>query len=181
MILSKNNNKKIETDHSQEKQTWGSKGERGGSGMEGYFEGFLDTNCCIWNGRAMGPCCTAQGHVCDWVTLLYNRTWRNTVNHLHFNNNNNLKWKKFKKEKQHLLPKTANLQVLETPKEKRRKGQTLSEPPGLAGRPWLLSSLKRRPTSALPDWLLPPFFFFFFFFFVLFTFFGSAPFIWEVA
>ena len=31
-------------------------------------------NCYIWNGWAMGPCCTAQGNVCDWVTLLYNGT-----------------------------------------------------------------------------------------------------------
>ena len=38
------------------------------------FGGFLDANCYIWNGWALGPYCTAQGNVCDWVTLLYNRT-----------------------------------------------------------------------------------------------------------
>ena len=35
--------------------------------------GFLDTNCYIWNGWAMGPCCIAQGTMCDWITLLDNR------------------------------------------------------------------------------------------------------------
>ena len=35
--------------------------------------GFLDANSYIWNGWAMGSYCTAQGIVCDWVTLLYDR------------------------------------------------------------------------------------------------------------
>ena len=35
--------------------------------------GFGDANDCIWNGWAMGPYCTAQGTVSDWVTLRYNR------------------------------------------------------------------------------------------------------------
>ena len=35
--------------------------------------GFLDANCYIWNGWAMDAYCTAQGTVCNWVTLLYNR------------------------------------------------------------------------------------------------------------
>ena len=40
---------------------------------------FLDTNCYIWNGQARGPYSIAQGNVYDWVTLLYNSTWRNPV------------------------------------------------------------------------------------------------------
>ena len=40
---------------------------RGGSFGSG------DANCYIWNGWAMGSYCTAQGTVCDWVTVLYNR------------------------------------------------------------------------------------------------------------
>ena len=35
--------------------------------------GLLNANCYIWNGWARGPYYTAQGTVCDWVTLLYNR------------------------------------------------------------------------------------------------------------
>ena len=38
-------------------------------------------------GWTMGPYSTAQGNMCDWVTLLYNRTWQNIVNQLYFNNN----------------------------------------------------------------------------------------------
>ena len=37
----------------------------------------------------MGSYCTAQGNMCDWVTLLYSRTCWNIVNQLYFNNNNN--------------------------------------------------------------------------------------------
>ena len=37
----------------------------------------------------MGPYCTAQGPVYDWVTLLYNRNLRNLVNQLHFNKKRN--------------------------------------------------------------------------------------------
>ena len=40
-----------------------------GVGCMGILGFFLDTNCYIWNGWAMGPHCTAQGNVCDWVTL----------------------------------------------------------------------------------------------------------------
>ena len=72
-ILSKNPNK-TEADHGQGERTWGSQGEREGSGIDGHFAGFLDANCCIGNGWAMEPYWTAQGNVCDWVTLLYNRT-----------------------------------------------------------------------------------------------------------
>ena len=42
--------------------------------------GFIDANYCIWSGWAMESYCTAQGTMCDWVTLLYNRNGRNTVN-----------------------------------------------------------------------------------------------------
>ena len=88
MILSKNNKRKPETDHGQEEQTWGlvwGQRGRGGSTMDGHFEGLGDANCYIWNGWAMGSYCTAQGSVCDWVTLLYNRTRQNIVNQLYFN------------------------------------------------------------------------------------------------
>ena len=47
---------------------------REGNGMDGCLEGLGETNCSIWNGWAMGSYCTAQVNVCDWVTLLYNRT-----------------------------------------------------------------------------------------------------------
>ena len=67
MILPKNNK---QTDHGQEEQTWGWVGV----GWMGILGVFLDSNCYIWNGWAMGSYCTAQGNVCDSVTLLYNRT-----------------------------------------------------------------------------------------------------------
>ena len=38
------------------------------------------------NWWAVGPYLTARGTVCDWVTLQYNRNWRNIVNQLYFNN-----------------------------------------------------------------------------------------------
>ena len=49
---------------------------RGKAGRVGWMGslGVLDANCNIWNGWAMGPYGTAQGTVCDWVTLLYNRS-----------------------------------------------------------------------------------------------------------
>jgi len=50
------------------------KGKGRGSGMDGHFGGLGDANCYIWNGWAMGPYCTAQGNMCDWVNLLQNRT-----------------------------------------------------------------------------------------------------------
>ena len=46
-----------------------------GEGMGGM--GILGFGACrlfIWNEWAMGSYRTAQGNVCDWVTLLYNRT-----------------------------------------------------------------------------------------------------------
>ena len=43
-----------------------------GCGTDGHFGGFLHAHCYIWNGWAMRSHCTAQGSVCDWVTLLYN-------------------------------------------------------------------------------------------------------------
>ena len=48
------------------------RGEGGGRGGDGQFQ-FWETNCYIWNGWAMGPYLTAQGTVCGWLTLLYNR------------------------------------------------------------------------------------------------------------
>ena len=47
--------------------------ERGVSGMDGHLGEFLDANCYIWNGWAMGSYCTAQGNVHDSVTFLYSR------------------------------------------------------------------------------------------------------------
>ena len=56
--------------------------------MDGHFGGLGDADCSIWYGWAMGPYCTAQGNVRDWVTLLHKKAvQRNTVNQLYFNNN----------------------------------------------------------------------------------------------
>ena len=44
--------------------------------------GLVNTNCNTWHEWAMGSYCTAQGTVCDWVTLLYNRNGRNIVKQL---------------------------------------------------------------------------------------------------
>ena len=54
--------RKTETEHGRGEQTWDSWGEGGGSGMDGYFGGFWDANCYIWNGWAMGPYGTALGN-----------------------------------------------------------------------------------------------------------------------
>ena len=51
----------------------GGKGEGKGGGMDRHLGG-VGCKCYIWIGWAMGPYFTAQAHVCDWVTLLYNRT-----------------------------------------------------------------------------------------------------------
>ena len=61
MILSK----KTETDHGQGQHTLVP-----GVGVVGWMGclGFLDANFYIWSGWAMGPYCTAQGTMCDWVT-----------------------------------------------------------------------------------------------------------------
>ena len=76
MILSKNNKQsnKKQKQIMAEKSRLGVGGKGGGSGMDGHFGGLGDANYYIWNGWAMGSYCTAQGNVCDWVTLLYNRT-----------------------------------------------------------------------------------------------------------
>ena len=57
----------------------------GKNGMNRPFGVFLDANCYIWNGCALGPYFTTQGTMCDWVTLLYNRNKGNIVNQLWFN------------------------------------------------------------------------------------------------
>ena len=49
-------------------------GGRRGSGRDGHFGSFGDANYYIWNGLAVRSYCIAQGNVCNWVTLLYNRT-----------------------------------------------------------------------------------------------------------
>ena len=76
MIVAKKKNKKQnKTDYGQEEPIRGSQGENGREWDRRAFGGvFLDAHCYIWNRWAMGPYCTAQGNVCDWVTLLYNRT-----------------------------------------------------------------------------------------------------------
>ena len=53
------------------------------NGMDGHLGGFF--GCYIWNGWAMRSYCAAQGNVCDWVTMLYNRNCRNTVSQLYLN------------------------------------------------------------------------------------------------
>lgn len=69
MILCKNKKQTNRNRNSSaQDQTW----EKGGMGGMGIW-GFLDANCCIWSGWALGSYCTAQGNACDWVTL-YNRT-----------------------------------------------------------------------------------------------------------
>ena len=73
MILSKNN-KKTNKQQRQKSIAGVPKGERRGSGMDGHFGDLGDANCYGWNGWAVGPYCTAQGNVCDWVTLLCSRT-----------------------------------------------------------------------------------------------------------
>ena len=55
----------------------------------------------------------AEETVCDWITLLYKRTWRNIANQLYFNKkiNKNIKTKKMKvlyKEVQ----KTENMHIV---------------------------------------------------------------------
>ena len=65
----------------KKRERGGGRGRRGGGGGGGggggvgwtASLGFGDANCYIWNGSAMGPYCTAQGTVCDWVNLLCNR------------------------------------------------------------------------------------------------------------
>ena len=47
------------------------KAEGRGGEMDSF--GFWDSNCYICNGWAMGPYSTAQGTLCDLVTLLYYR------------------------------------------------------------------------------------------------------------
>ena len=63
---------KTETDHGLGAQTCSCQWGGGKEWMEGEL-GLVDANCYIWNGCATGSCCTSQGTVCDWVTLLYNR------------------------------------------------------------------------------------------------------------
>ena len=67
---------KTETDDGRGEQTCGS---CGGEGRE------WDKQAVIQNWWAVWPYCTAQGSVCDWVTLLYDKNWRNIINKLHFN------------------------------------------------------------------------------------------------
>ena len=62
---------KTEIDYGQGEQTCGSLGW----GEVGWTWnlGLMDANCYIWNGWTMGLYCTAQGTVCDWITLLHNK------------------------------------------------------------------------------------------------------------
>ena len=71
MILSKKNRNR----------SWPRRAELGfprdkeqGVGWMGILGVWGDVNSYIWNGWVMGPYCTAQGNVYDWVTLLYSRT-----------------------------------------------------------------------------------------------------------
>ena len=82
MILSKNNEQTKNRNRSWLRRA--DLGFSGGEGMDGHFVGLGNADCYVWNGWAMGSYCTVQGNVCDWVTLLYNRTWGNTVNKLYF-------------------------------------------------------------------------------------------------
>ena len=57
-----------------ESRLWGPRGKEEGIGWMGILGVFLDANHYIWSGWAMRSYCTIQGNVCDWITLLYNRT-----------------------------------------------------------------------------------------------------------
>ena len=70
MILSKKKKKQKQI-MAMESRFGVTMGERG---MDRHFGCFIGCKCYIWNGWAMGPYCTAEGTVSDWVTLLYNRT-----------------------------------------------------------------------------------------------------------
>ena len=74
MILFKNNNNNNNKKQimAKEGRLGVTKGKRGESVTDGHCGGFLDANCYTGNGWAVGFYCTAQGNVCDGVTLLYN-------------------------------------------------------------------------------------------------------------
>ena len=81
MILYKNKKQTNQPTNIKQKQSKAKKSRLGvpggkgkGVGRTGVLRGFGDANCYIWKGWAMGYFCTTQGNVCDWVTLLYNRT-----------------------------------------------------------------------------------------------------------
>ena len=58
------------------------RGKEEGVGWMGIWRGFLDAYCYIGNGWAMGPYCTAQGNLCDWVWLGYLAVQQNLMKHL---------------------------------------------------------------------------------------------------
>ena len=63
---------KTEIDHRHGEQPGGC---QGGFGKEWDAHGIWSWRMQavnVWNGLVMGSYCTAQGSVCDWVTLLYN-------------------------------------------------------------------------------------------------------------
>ena len=63
MILSKNNKHKTNGSWSRRADLGFPGGRRRGSGRDEHLGGFGHINCYIWNGRAMGSYCTAQGNV----------------------------------------------------------------------------------------------------------------------
>ena len=80
MILQKKKNKQTKKKKKPQKQIMAKKSRPGFLGwdksrMDGHFGDLGDANCLLYLER-MGneSYCTAQGKVCDWVTLLYNRT-----------------------------------------------------------------------------------------------------------
>ena len=74
------------------------------------------SDCYIWNGWVIGFYYTAQGNVCDWITLLYNRTWWNIVNQLYFDNLKKSANTK-NKEKKNSVPGGFNDELYQTFKE----------------------------------------------------------------
>ena len=61
-----------------------------------WMPGMKDNRGHGYTDWAMGSYCITQGSVCEWVTLLYNRTWWNIVNQLYFNNKKIVNKPKFK-------------------------------------------------------------------------------------
>ena len=93
MILSKNNeqtNKKQKHIMAKKSRLGVPKEERGRTGMDGNL-GFFWMQIVIFgmDGKLFNSInnffLKEQGNVCDWVSLLYNRTWQNIVNQLCFN------------------------------------------------------------------------------------------------
>ena len=61
---------------------------------DGWAVGVLGCKLLYLEWVGNGALCTAQGTVCNWVTLPYNRNQRNTVNQLYFHKKDKIKLNK---------------------------------------------------------------------------------------